>query len=104
MGPSQQSFGRSAGKNEPLFWVKQQDSFFQALEHGADAAAKIGRGARRVAHLCAQQAQLGLDGGELGRSIVIVHFRDGLAVTDEVDALRDAAQVARDEARQQIDE
>ena len=33
-----------------------------------------------------------------------VQLRDGLAVADEVDALRDAAEVARNEAGEQRDE
>src|ERR1035437_6900264 len=88
-----QQWGRAAGAR-PLD---------ETLGHGAHAAAEIGRGARGVTHLRAQQAQLGLDGGELGRRRVRVEFRDGLAQTDEVDALGDAPEVARDEAGEQRD-
>ena len=33
-GTPEQAFGRSAGKDEPLFGVEQEDPLFQALEHG----------------------------------------------------------------------
>ena len=102
-GPSEQAFGRPAGKDEPLFGIEQQDAFFQTLEHAAYAAAEIGRGPRGVSHLRAQQAQLRLDSGELGRRRVRGGFRYGLAMTDEVDVFDDAAEVARDEAGQQRD-